>query len=54
MNEQVIAYLNANIHKIAKFNVMEYYIFVEFINGDEVKIHAEREDGRLIVELLTK
>lgn len=35
---EIIAYLNANVHKIAKFEVSNSMIIIHFVNGDQVDI----------------
>jgi hypothetical protein len=38
MDERIITYLNENVHKIAQFQVRETVIFIDFVNGDYVRI----------------
>ncbi|NEZ45451.1 hypothetical protein [Paenibacillus alvei] len=47
MNEHLVKYLNANVHKIAHFKVEAYCFSIEFVNGDEVQIHVDDENGNL-------
>ncbi|MGG4105212.1 hypothetical protein AAXB25_14945 [Paenibacillus lautus] len=50
MSEEALAYLNANVHKIAQFKTDKYAVYIEMVNGDVVRIYTDIFTGKQVIE----